>query len=147
MFKKLLVPLDGSPTGQAALLTAIDMAKCFGASLVVVSAYDAFPFLVAGPDYGYSQVQYVDALREETSNIVKAGKEQAEAAGLVVEDFIVEASKTWRAILDTAQSSQADLIVIGTHGRSGLDKLVMGSVTQRVLQNTALPVMVVRGGA
>ena len=147
MFKKLLVPLDGSPEGQAALLTAIDMAKCFGASLVVVSVYDAFPFLVVGPNYGYAQAQYVDAVREETSNIVKAGKQQAEAAGLVVEDLVLDASRTWRAILDAAQSTQAELIVMGSHGRRGLDKLVMGSVTQRVLQHTSLPVLVVRGVA
>lgn len=147
MFKKLLVPLDGSPTGQAALLNAIDLAKCFGAGLVVVSVYDPFPFIVAGPDYGYAQLQYVEAVRTETSAIVRSGKEQAEAAGLVVESLVIDAAKTWRAILDAAQSCHADLIVMGSHGRSGLDKLVMGSVVQRVLQHTTLPVLVVRGGA
>ena len=146
MFKKLLVPLDGSSTGQAALITAVDISRCYGASLVVVSVYDPFPFIVAGPDYGYAQTQYVDAVREESNKIVKIGQERATAAGLVAEGLVVDAAKTWRAILDAAQSTQADLIVMGSHGRSGLDKLIMGSVTQRVLQHTTLPVLVVRSG-
>ena len=50
----------------------------------------------------------------------------------------------WRAILDLAETIKAELIVMGSHGRSGLEKLVMGSVTQRVLQHTKLPVLVVR---
>jgi len=57
---------------------------------------------------------------------------------------VIDAQTVWRAILDVALSDKADLIVMGSHGRSGLDKLVMGSVTQRVLQHTHLPVLVVR---
>ena len=147
MFKKLLVPVDGSPTARAALLTAIDMAKVFGAGLVVVSVYDPFPFIVAGPDYGYAQLQYVDAVKAETQAIVGEARALAEAAGLNVEVQVLDAAKTWRAILDAASSSRADLIVMGSHGRSGLDRLVMGSVAQSVLQHAALPVMVVRGGS
>ena len=146
MFKKLLVPVDGSPTSRAALLTAIDMAKLFGASMVVVSVYDPFPFIVAGPDYGYAQVQYGDAVKAETGAVVKEARELAEAVGLNVEVQVIDAAKTWRAILDVATSSKADLIVMGSHGRSGLDRLVMGSVAHSVLQHATLPVMVVRGG-
>lgn len=145
MFKKLLVPVDGSPTSKAALMTAIDMARVLGASMTVVSVYDPFPFIVAGPDYGYAQVQYVDAVRTEATQTVEEARKLAADAGLTVEGLVVDAARTWRAILDTAQSSASDLIVMGSHGRSGLDKLVMGSVAQSVLQHTPLSVLVVRG--
>ncbi|WP_158558918.1 universal stress protein [Rhodoferax lacus] len=145
MFKKLLVPVDGSPTSKAALMTAIDMAKVLGASMTVVSVYDPFPFIVAGPDYGYAQMQYVDAVRTETKNTVDAARKLAADAGLTVEGLVVDASKTWRAILDTVQGTASDLIVMGSHGRSGLDKLVMGSVAQSVLQHSPVAVLVVRG--
>ena len=147
MFKKVLVPVDGSPTAKAALRTAIDLAKLCGVSLVVLSVYDPFPFIVAGPDYGYAQVQYVDAVRAEAKATIDEARTLVQAAGLAMEGLVVDAPKTWRAIIDTAESSRADLIVMGSHGRSGLDKLVMGSVAHSVLQHAALPVLVVRGGA
>lgn len=146
MFKKLLVPADGSPTAHGALLSAIELAQLCGASMVVISVYDSFPFIVAGPDYGYAQVQYLDAVRNEAKATVEAARKLATDAGLLAEGQVLESPKTWRAIVDAAESSQADLIVMGSHGRSGLDKLVMGSVAQSVLQRTALPVLVVRGG-
>ncbi len=147
MFKKILVPLDGSDTSQAALHTAIGMAQAFGSSLVLVSVYDPFPFIVAGPDYGYAQVQYVDAVKAESEATVLAGRQLAEAAGLQVATQVIDAPKTWRAILDAAAATQAGLIVMGSHGRSGLDKLVMGSVAHSVLQHAPLPVLVVRASA
>lgn len=145
MFKKIVVPVDGSPTAHAALLAAMDLARLCGASLEVLCVYDPFPFIVAGPDYGYAQVQYVEAVRTEATATVEAARKRAADAGLVVQAQVVEASKTWRAIVDTAEACGADLIVMGSHGRSGLDKLVMGSVAQSVLQRTSLPVLVVRG--
>jgi nucleotide-binding universal stress UspA family protein len=57
---------------------------------------------------------------------------------------VVEAHTPWRGILETAAELQADLVVMGSHGRRGLEKLVLGSVAQRVLQHATLPVMVVR---
>ena len=57
---------------------------------------------------------------------------------------MVEAHASWRGIVETAASKEADLIVMGSHGRSGLEKLVLGSVTQAVLSHTRLPVLVVR---
>ena len=56
----------------------------------------------------------------------------------------VEAHNVWRGILEAAQSGGADLIVMGSHGRSGIEKLVLGSVAQRVVQHTQLPVLLVR---
>jgi nucleotide-binding universal stress UspA family protein len=89
-------------------------------------------------------VQLAEDLRLEAEHTVNAAHTRVRAAGLSVASHVIEVQKVWKAILDIAHSDKADLIVIGSHGRSGLDKLVMGSVTQRVLQHTHLPVLVVR---
>ncbi len=144
MYKQLLVPLDGSPTSEAALTHAIALAQTCGAALSVMMVFDPFPYIAAAAEYGSYQVQLAEDLRLEAEQTVNAACTRARAAGLQVVPHVVELQKVWQAVLDIAQSDKADLIVMGSHGRSGLDKLVMGSVTQRVLQHTQLPVLVVR---
>jgi nucleotide-binding universal stress UspA family protein len=144
MYKHLLVPLDGSPTSESALTQAIALAQTCGAAITVMMVYDPFPYIAAAAEYGSYQVQLAEDLRLEAEHTVNAAHTRVRAAGLSVASHVIEVQKVWKAILDIAHSDKADLIVIGSHGRSGLDKLVMGSVTQRVLQHTHLPVLVVR---
>ena len=145
MYKHLLVPLDGSPPSDAALTHAIALAQACGAVVSVMMAYEPFTYIAAAAEYGSYQVQLAEDLRLEAEQTVNAACTRVQAAGLQVTSHVVEVKKIWKAILDIAQADKADLIVIGSHGRGGLDKLVMGSVTQRVLQHTLLPVLVVRG--
>ena len=145
MYKNLLVPLDGSLTSEGALTQAIALAKACGAALKVMMVYDPFPYIAAAAEYGTYQAELAQDLRLEAEQTVNAACARVRAAGLPVRSHVIELQRTWRAILNVADSDKADLIVMGSHGRSGLDKLVMGSVTQRVLQHTHLPVLVVRG--
>lgn len=145
MYKHLLVPLDGSPPSEAALTQAIALARTCGSVVSVMMVYDPFPYIAAAAEYGSYQVQLAEDLRREAEQTVNAACTRVRDAGLQVVSHVVEMQKVWQAVLDIAQSDRADLIVMGSHGRSGLDKLVMGSVTQRVLQHTQLPVLVVRG--
>ena len=144
LYKRVLVPLDGSPTSDSALDQAIALARLCEASLVVVMVYDPYPYIAAAAEYASYQAQLAEDLRREVEQTVSAARKKVEAAGLQVSTQVLDAQRVWRAILDVAQAEQVDLIVMGSHGRSGLDKLVMGSVTQRVLQHTHLPVLVVR---
>ena len=144
LYKKILVPLDGSPTSELALSHAIALARDAGAALVVLMAYDPYPYIAAAAEYGSYQVQLAEDLRLEAEHTVTAACARVAAANLPEASHVAESQKVWRSILDFAQSDKADLIVMGSHGRSGLDKLVMGSVSQRVLQHTHLPVLVVR---
>ncbi len=144
MYTHLLVPLDGSPTSEAALTQAIALAKVCGAVVSVMMVYDPYPYIAAAAEYGSYQVQLAEDLRLEAEQTVNAACARVQAAGLQVLSHVVELKQVWRAVLEVAASDKADLIVMGSHGRSGLDKLVMGSVTQRVLQHTLLPVLVVR---
>ena len=144
MFKHILVPIDGSPTAQLAIDKAIGMAKAFDARVTAIFVIDPYPFTGVGSDFAYGQAEYLSAATAEANAATKAAKAAFEAAGVSVNTSVVEAHAAWRGVVEAAESAQADLIVMGSHGRSGLEKLVLGSVTQAVLSHTHLPVLVVR---
>ncbi len=144
MFKHILVPIDGSATAQLAVDKAIALARAFGSQVTAIYVIDPYPFTGVGTDFAYGQAEYLSAATAEANTAVKAAKKALQAAGLSVQTSVIEAHTVWRGIVESAVSMQTDLIVIGSHGRSGLEKLVLGSVTQAVLSHTHLPVLVVR---
>jgi len=144
MFKHILVPVDGSPTSMQAVAKAAGLAKAFGSALTAIYVIDPYPFTGVGTDFAYGQAQYLEAATAEANEAIKGAREQLEAAGLAVQTRIVESHTAWRGILETATAIDADLVVMGSHGRRGLEKLVLGSVAQRVLAHATLPVLVVR---
>lgn len=144
MFKHILVPIDGSPTAQLAVQKAVGLAKAFGARVTAIFVIDPYPFTGVGTDFAYGQAEYLSAATAEANAAIKNAKTTFEQAGIGVDTSVVEAHATWRGVVEAAQAVQADLIVMGSHGRSGLEKLVLGSVTQAVLSHTRLPVLVVR---
>lgn len=144
MFKHILVPVDGSSTAQLAIEKAIGLAKAFGARVTAIFVIDPYPFTGVGTDFAYGQAEYLSAAMAEANAAIKTAKTAFEEAGVSVETNVVEAHAAWRGVVEAAESVQADLIVMGSHGRSGLEKLVLGSVTQAVLSHTKLPVLVVR---
>jgi nucleotide-binding universal stress UspA family protein len=144
MFKHILVPVDGSPTAQLAVEKAIGLAKAFGSRVTAIFVINPYPFTGIGTDFAYGQADYLSAATAEANAAIKAAKTAFEAAGLEVDTSVIEAHTAWRGVVQSADSMQADLIVMGSHGRSGLEKLVLGSVTQAVLSHIKLPVLVVR---
>ena len=144
MFKHILVPVDGSSTSNLAVEKAIGLAKAFGSRVTSVFVIDPYPFTGVGTDFAYGQAEYLNAATAEANAAIKAAKTAFEDAGVSVETSVIEAHAAWRGVVQAAKSTQADLIVMGSHGRSGLEKLVLGSVTQAVLSHTLLPVLVVR---
>jgi len=144
MFKHILVPVDGSSTSQLAIDKAIGLAKAFGSQVTTIFVIDPYPFTGVGTDFAYGQAEYLSAATAEANAAIKAATDAFQAAGVSVKSSVVEAHAAWRGVIQTAESLQADLIVMGSHGRSGLEKLVLGSVTQAVLSHTKLAVLVVR---
>ena len=147
MFKHILVPVDGSETSQVAVSRAIELAKAFGSRVTVIYVIDPYPFTGVGTDFAYGQAEYLSAAMAEANAAVKAARDAMTGAGVTVDSLVVEAHTAWRGIVEAGLSQEADLIVMGSHGRSGLEKLVLGSVAQAVLSHTKLPVLVVRDGA
>ena len=137
MFKQILVPIDGSPTAALAVAKALGLAKAFGATVTAIYVIDPYPFTGVGTEFAYGQDQYFAAAKAEARTTLEAG-------GVAANTLSVDGHSVHKSILETAQSIGADLIVMGSHGRRGIEKLVLGSVTQRVLGDTHLPVLVVR---
>ena len=144
MFKHILVPVDGSATSQLAVDNAIGLAKAFDSKVTAIFVVDPYPFTGVGTDFAYGQAEYLSAATAEAHAAINAAKVIFEAAGVTVDTSVVEAHAAWRGVVEAASGLEADLIVMGSHGRSGLEKLVLGSVTQAVLSHTHLPVLVVR---
>ena len=144
MFKHILIPVDGSPTAQKAVETAAGLAKAFGSSVTAIYVIDPYPFTGLGSDFAYGQAEYLSAAAIEAKEATEAAQKALEQVGVSVNISVVEAHAAWRGILETAAKVGADLIVMGSHGRHGLEKMVLGSVAQRVLSHSTLPVFVVR---
>jgi nucleotide-binding universal stress UspA family protein len=144
MFKHILVPVDGSETAQKAAEKAAGLAKAFGSAVTVIYVIDPYPFTGLGSDFAYGQAEYLSAATAEAEQAIQAAKQTLQQAGVTPKTRVVEEHSTWRGILNAAQTTGADLIVMGSHGRHGLEKIVLGSVAQRVLSHSHLPVFVVR---
>jgi nucleotide-binding universal stress UspA family protein len=144
MFKHIIVPIDGSATSHLAIDKAIGLAKAFGSRVSAVFIIDPYPFAGVGTDFAYGQAEYLSAATAEANAAIKDAKIAFAQADISVNASVIEAHAAWRGVVQAAESMQADLIVMGSHGRSGLEKLVLGSVTQAVLAHTRLPVLVVR---
>jgi nucleotide-binding universal stress UspA family protein len=144
MFKHILVPVDGSETAQKAVGKAAGLAKAFGSAVSVIYVIDPYPFTGLGSDFAYGQAEYLSAATAEAEQAIQAARQSLTQAGITPTTKVVEEHATWRGILDAAKTFGADLIVMGSHGRHGLEKVVLGSVAQRVLSHAHLPVFVVR---
>jgi len=145
MFQNLLVPIDGSPTSQLAVEKAIGLAKAFSGTVSVLFVIDPYPFTGIGEGFAYGQTLYLSAARAEADAALGAARQALQAAGIKASSSLVESHVVWRGILDAAAQGQNDLIVMGSHGRSGFEKLLLGSVAQRVVSHATVPVLVVRG--
>ncbi|MGF6211187.1 universal stress protein [Comamonas sp. 4034] len=144
MFKHILVPVDGSPTSMLAVNKAAGLAKVFGSQVTAVYVIDPYPFTGVGADFAYGQAQYLSAATADAHAALDSVKSAMEQAGIPVDTVMGEGHSVHDGIMEAAKTTGADLIVMGSHGRRGLEKLVLGSVTQRVLGDSLIPVLVVR---
>lgn len=146
MFKHLLVPVDGSATSDQAIAQALAIAQAFASSVSLIYVVDPYAFAAGGigGDFFYGQTEYLDAATTQGGEAIAAAKQIFDAHGINAVGSVVEGQPIYRAILDSAESVNADLVVMGSHGRRGLEKLVLGSVTAQVLAHAHLSVLVVR---
>ena len=145
MFKHLLVPVDGSPTSMLAVEKAAGLSKAFGSAVTLVSVVDNYPFTGLGGDYVFGQVEYLAAATANANAALTKAQNALQALGVTADRRVIEEHVIHDGILGAVKSSGADLVVIGSHGRHGLEKLLLGSVTLRVLGRSPVPVLVVRG--
>ena len=136
-WKKIVFATDGSKYSAQAAERAISFAKSYGGELRVISVVDV-------PTEFYAEApQAVDDLVRKAKGYVADVKKQAEAAGVKAETFVGEAEAD-EAITNLAKEQNADMIIIGSHGRTGLRRLLMGSVAEKVIGYAPCPVLVVK---
>lgn len=146
MYRKILVPVDGSPASNLGLDEAIRLAKDQGATLRLFHLVDEF-VAVSSPDGAalYSG-DLIEALRQGGKRIIGKAEVLARAKGLTPESVMLESfgGRAADSIVQQAKKWGADLIVLGTHGRRGVRRLVMGSDAEQVVRTTPVPVLLVR---
>ncbi|AFK18921.1 universal stress protein [Haloferax mediterranei ATCC 33500] len=141
MYSQILFPTDGSECADAALDHALEHAKMYDASLRVLYVADVREVGHASPTISLERVR--DALHESGNSVLDRVAERAEAAGVEVETVVSEGTPA-SEILRHADDEAVDLVVMGTHGRSGLDRYLIGSVAERVVRGSSAPVLTVR---
>lgn len=149
MYRRILVAVDGSQTARLALEHALQLAKDQGARVRIVHALESIDFLVAlAGGYPFDVSDLLDSLRREGSHVLAASLETARAAGVEAEIALVEglqpSDRTGQILVQDARNWDADLVVLGTHGRRGLDRVLLGSVAETVARFASVPVLLVR---
>lgn len=144
MFKRILVPTDGSDITTKAVNTAVQLAQVHSAQLLTLSVMEPFPYSAVSEIQPVPPQEFIDAQQRVASQRVEAVCAAAAAQGLACKGHTVEALHAWEAILDHAKAEGVDLIVMASHGRRGVAALLLGSETQKVLTHAELPVLVVK---
>jgi nucleotide-binding universal stress UspA family protein len=145
MFKSILLPTDGSQLSERAAQTAIEFAKIHGARITVVSVLQPLPMVPLAdaavmPDIGVFDREVRRNVQASLDKVQAA----ATAAGIECDAVLGEANSPYEVIVKTAEERHCDIILMASHGRKGLNKLFLGSETQKVLAHTHLPVLVLR---
>ena len=144
MFKRILVPTDGSDITSKAVDTAIGLTKALGARLYTISVKEPFPYSAISEMQPTPPQEFFDAQERIASKRVQAVVDLCATAGVPCQAHTVEALHPWEAIIDHAKRMECDLLVMASHGRRGVSALLLGSETQKVLTHSKVPVLVVR---
>jgi nucleotide-binding universal stress UspA family protein len=145
MFKHILLPTDGSTASQAAVRAGCELARALRAQVTgfhVAPRFSAYNYMLE--QLSVTREDYEREMEQAAESYLAFVRTAAEAAGLPCETAYVHGDKPFREIVNAARERHCDLIVMGSHGRSGFEKLLLGSQTQQVLVNSQIPVLVMR---
>jgi nucleotide-binding universal stress UspA family protein len=145
MYRRILVPIDGSATAQRGLTEAIALAKAFDASLVLLCIVEYYPVMIEMATAATWELISTD-LRAHSQGVLDAAHDAAKAAGVASEAHLEDAAaaRVCDVIVDQAREHGCDLIVMGTHGRRGIEHALIGSDAERVLRLAPCAVLLVR---
>lgn len=141
MYKRILVPVDGSETSLNGLKEAVSLAKSTGARLRVLHVVDGLAFIAEHGGYVSDTEIFRKSGEKMLARIMPRVQQQVRADSLIIENVSGRAADT---IIDVAEEWRADVIVMGTHGRRGVNRLVFGSDAEIVIRSSPVPVLLVR---
>ena len=148
MYRRILIATDGSKLAQVAVEHGLELAQSVGAAAIFVTITEPWSALeMAGAaEQGRPEAiqAYEDAAARSAETILEDAKSLAQSIGVVSETRHVRDRPPAEGILETAESEQCDLIVMASHGRRGLGRMLLGSQTAEVLAHSKKPVLVLR---
>ena len=145
MYKRILVPYDGSPPSRAGLHEAKDLAFDCGATVVVLNVVSELPLLAGGEVY-VNCGEIAEILMKTGQGLAQEAAELARKDGVKCELQVVDAGATpvCDVIVDQIAAQRCDLVVMGTHGRRGLKRLTLGSDAEMVVRRSKVPVLLAK---
>ena len=147
MYKRILVATDGSDLSRAAVHSAIELATAVGAELVALYVVPRYPvsyfeggMAISMDDIARTEKQWSD----KGQAVVDAVQQSAQAAGVTARAVVAQSDLVAESIMATANKHSCDLVVMASHGRKGIQRVLLGSETQHVLTHSTIPVLVLR---
>ena len=140
MYQHILVATDGSELAEHGVAHGLALAKSLGAKVTVVFVVEPFPDMTGR--FLETVARYVELRKEQATSVLDRAANEAKKAGVSCETIQVENTQPHQAIIAAAEDKGCDLIVMSSHGRSGLSMLLIGSVTNKVLAQAKTPVLV-----
>jgi nucleotide-binding universal stress UspA family protein len=147
MYERILVATDGSKLSKKATRSAIKLAALTGADLVAFTAVSRYPvsyfeggITISPRDVARIEKQWAD----NAQAVVDAVRDEAQAAGVKAKALVVRSNLVAESIVAATKKHKCDLVVMASHGRKGLNRLLLGSETQQVLTHGSTPVLVLR---
>ena len=146
MYSRILVPVDGSSTSRRGLREAIRLAGLIGARLRLVHVIDELSCALAMDAYAGPSGDWLGDLRGTGERLLAEARDQAADAGVPADCVLLDSFRrsVHEQVIAEAVASDAELIVLGTHGRRGLGRWVMGSSAEHILRHSPVPVLLVR---
>lgn len=146
MYSRILVPTDGSATSERALSEAVRLARICSARLRVIHVVDPLTHITGFENPHVYTSEIFPAMLEAGDELLARSRAAIEAESVEVETELIQSSgeRVSRIIVEQAQAWGAELIVLGTHGRRGVDRVLMGSDAEQVARTSPVPVLLVR---
>ena len=147
MYKRILVATDGSTLSKKAVRNAIDLAGAIGADLVALSVVPRYPvsYFEGGVTISMQDVEQTEKQWSDKGQaVVDAVQQTAQAEGIKAKAVVVRSDLVAESIMSAAKKHKCDLVVMASHGRKGIKRVLLGSETQHVLTHSTVPVLVLR---
>ncbi|MES2978920.1 MAG: universal stress protein [Pseudomonadota bacterium] len=146
MYKKILVPVDGSPTSNKAVEAAAQLACDSGGTVLLLHVIEELSYLIGYDPYGSISADLPGILRDTGKQVLGESSALAGARGASVETRLIDTvgERLSQVVADAATEWGADLIVVGTHGRRGVGRLLMGSGAEQIIRYAPVPTLVIR---
>jgi nucleotide-binding universal stress UspA family protein len=146
MYQRILVPVDGSATSTKGLTEAIALARLTGGRLRLLHLVDEMPFVMGSPGDVALTADLLPLLRQAGADVLARAQAQARAAGVVSDSVLIDTygERLSERVAQAVREWDADLVVLGTHGRRGVGRMLLGSDAEQVLRTATVPVLLVR---